>query len=137
MKNKQEIIIRKSKKHLKLKCEFQKNIKIIKMVDHKSVVNVLDYFQTEKSYFEIFEHFKSEKCLEYFQSDKDHLNLSNIRKFVYLILEALVHIHRQGIIHRNLTNENILYNGKEMRIIGFSSALIFKKISKNKKRKEI
>ena len=50
-----------------------------------------------------------------------HLNEKLVKKYMFQLLKALDHMHRNGIFHRDIKPENILLKGNKIKLTDFGS----------------
>jgi serine/threonine protein kinase len=106
----------------------------IKKLDHPGVLKIFEVFQTPSKLQIDSELCTGGELFERIQVTKkfsENAAAGRIKE----IFSALLHSHRQGVIHRKLKPENILYEGKEnnsrLKLINFGTSLMETKIIVN------
>ena len=125
--------IPKSAENLLEDNEIKDEIEILKKLDHPNIVKILEFYNTEDSYYIITDHCSYGEL--YYQINKSY---SETQMAVVLrqILSGLSYLHENNIIHRDLKLENILITEIEnsittkeklfnIKIIDFGTAKIF------------
>ena len=127
--------IPKTSEDLLSDSEIMDEIEILKNLDHPDVVRIMEFYNTENSYFIINEYCKYG---ELFEQVKNIFSETQIAVMFRQILSGLAYLHSNNIIHRDLKLENILINDIEkskatnedlflLKIIDFGTAKIFDK----------
>ena len=103
-------------------------INIMKIVNHKNVVALTELFESPKCRWFVMELTTSGGLREIL-SHYDHLSEVTACKLMKQLLEGVHYLHNQGIVHRDLKVDNILFNGDlktgEIKIADFGlSALL-------------
>ena len=130
--------IKKSTEDLLSDGEIMDEINILKNLDHPDIVRIMEFYNTEKSYFIINEYCPEG---ELFDQINKKFSETQIAVMFRQILSGLAYLHSNNIIHRDLKLENILIKEIEksmetnedlfiLKIIDFGTAKIF---DKNKK----
>lgn len=98
--------INKAKLNFKEKQFLRNELLIISMISHPNVVEMYDFFETNKWIYismecvrggELFHHLESEDLSEY-----------EIAFIMKQLLEGVQYLHACGILHRDIKPENIL-----------------------------
>ena len=112
----------------------QKEINILKSLDHPNIIKVYEFFKTEKYIYII-----DELCTggELFDKivDVKYFSESVAKNIMKQLFSAMAYCHEKGIIHRDLKPENILIESSEekdkdyfhIKIIAFGTCEILKK----------
>ena len=112
----------------------QKEINILKSLDHPNIIKVYEFFKTEKYIYII-----DELCTggELFDKivDVKYFSESVAKNIMKQLFSAMAYCHEKGIIHRDLKPENILIESSEekdkdyfhIKIIDFGTCEILKK----------
>lgn len=58
---------------------------------------------------------------ELIRGRKQYVKTSRIKLYMYQLLKAIAHMHRNGIFHRDIKPENILIAGEELKVADFGS----------------
>ena len=130
--------IDKTSEDLLTDSEIVDEVEILKNLDHPDIVRIMEFYNTENSYFIINEYCKYG---ELFEQVKNDFSETQIAVMFRQILSGLAYLHSNNIIHRDLKLENILIDDIEksrttnedlflLKIIDFGTAKIF---DKNKK----
>ena len=91
-------------------------------LDSDSIIKLHKYYETDQSFYLIFEYFEGITLFEYFKKYK----ISEIEKIniSHQIVQAVYYCHKEKISHRDIKLENILFNVKTNKIklidFGFS-----------------
>ena len=122
--------------------EIMDEIEILKNLDHPDIVRILEFYNTEESYYIINEYCPGG---ELFEQINKKFSETQIAVMFRQIFSGLAYLHSNNIIHRDLKLENILIKDIEksmetnedlfvLKIIDFGTAKIF---DKNKKAKAV
>ncbi|XP_077995373.1 serine/threonine-protein kinase ULK2-like isoform X2 [Glandiceps talaboti] len=104
-----------TKKNLsKSQTLLEKEIKILKELQHENVVALFDCKETTTSVYLVMEYCNGGDLADYLQA-KGTLSEDTIRLFLKQIAAAMKVLHSKGIIHRDLKPQNILlsHSGKK------------------------
>ena len=115
--------------------EIMDEIEILKNLDHPDIVRIIEFYNTETSYYLINEYCKYG---ELYEQVKNEFSETQIAVMFRQILSGIAYLHSNNIIHRDLKLENILINDIEksittnedlflVKIIDFGTAKIFDK----------
>ena len=134
--------IPKTSEDLLTDSEIMDEIEILKNLDHPDIVRIMEFYNTQDSYYIINEYCP---CGELFEKVHYQFSETQIAVMFRQILSGLAYLHSNNIIHRDLKLENILIQEIEksretnedlyiLKIIDFGTAKIF---DKNKKAKAV
>jgi len=94
----------------------------------EGVVKLLDYFERSDSFVIVME--RPDNCRDMFDyiTEKGALEESVARGFFKQIVETVQACHSEGVIHRDIKDENILINTEtgKLKLIDFGSGAFFK-----------
>ncbi|CAD8099538.1 unnamed protein product [Paramecium sonneborni] len=81
-------------------------IELMRLVEHDSIVKMVDLYEGEKSYYIIMELLKGETLNSF--TKKSQLNIFQIKAIMSRCLKALCYLNLLNIIHRDLKLENLV-----------------------------
>jgi len=114
-----KIMNKASAKTPKQKVSVQREVRLMKLLDHPHIVGVIDVFETPDLYIVIMEHAAGGELFEYIQS-KGHVKDKEARKFFNQLISAMDYCHENSVLHRDLKPENLLLDkDKNIQIIDF------------------
>ena len=103
-----------------------KEIQILKKLNHKNIAKLIDIISTEKEILVIQELVEGISLREYYNNEIRHqkgisIHKENIFRTIFKqIFEAMDYVHKQGMAHRDIKLENILIKKNyEIKIIDF------------------
>lgn len=88
-----------------------REISLLKELQHPNIVALQDVIMEEKRLYLIFEFltYDLKKYLD--KLEKKYMEESQIKSFLYQILEAILFCHQRRILHRDLKPQNLLVQG--------------------------
>ncbi len=105
----------------------QREISIIKNLNHPNIVKINEIFENENYYFLIKDYCSKGELFDYIVN-KIRLNEEETSFFFYQIINAIEYIHSKGIVHRDLKPENLLLCEKnKLKIIDFGLSNYYNK----------
>jgi len=110
------------------KERINREISIIKRVNHFNIVKLYAVIETKLIIYLIQEHIQGKDFLEYL-TKKGKLKESDACKYFHQIISGLEYLHQCGIAHRDFKPENILLtnNNQVLKIIDFGLSNTYKK----------
>ena len=99
----------------------EREISILKKLNHYNIIKLYNIIQTENFIFLIQEYVPNGELL-HFLENSENMNLSEIQicKIYQQIISGIEYLHEIGVAHRDLKLENILLNfKKDIKIIDF------------------
>ncbi|KAM6954485.1 serine/threonine-protein kinase Chk2 [Aplochiton taeniatus] len=90
----------------------EREIQILRKIDHPCLIKTEDFFQTEDSYYIVLELMEGGELYERIKA-KHRLEEHIAKFYFYQMLKAVEYLHKNNIIHRDLKPENILLASQE------------------------
>ena len=107
---------------------FREEIKILKTINHPNIVKLYDYYETNKNIYIIMEYIKGGTLKQYLEKYKI-INESKVKEIIFYLLNAIEHLHKNFIIHRDIKLDNIMLenenNLSSLKIIDFGLSISF------------
>ena len=98
----------------------------MKLLNHKNILQLYEYIESENFIFIIYEYFKGETLQKYL-SKKKKLNENISLKIFHELILTMNDIHNMSICHLNLNFENILIDGNNnIKLINFKNSHFYK-----------
>ena len=87
------------------------------------VIKIIDFFEMPESFFIVMEKFHCQDLFDYI-SEKGALTEDKARNIFKQLLETILMCHNNGVLHRDIKDENILIDVKteKIKLIDFGSA---------------
>lgn len=104
-------------------------ISLMKKVAHiPGCIHLMDYYEKSDSYILVMERPEPVKDLFDYITEKGSLPESQAREFFRQVVVTLVDVHRAGVVHRDLKDENLLVDLKtgQLKLIDFGSGAFLK-----------
>ena len=124
--------------------KFQKEISILKKVDHPNIIKLYEVFEDDKYIYLIMEQCKGgelfDKIINHIQKKQMYTEKEAAIIF-HQMISTISYLHNNNISHRDLKPENILYynSGEEennpIKLIDFGLSTFYDKILENEKMK--
>ncbi|KAM6432688.1 uncharacterized protein O9250_000087 [Rhynochetos jubatus] len=110
---------RKAKQDSYVLKNMKREPRIHQMIKHPNVVQLYETLETDNSYYMVMELCLGGDLLDRI-CDKKRLAEREVRRYTRQILSAVEHLHRQGIVHRDLKIENFLLDeNNNIKIVDF------------------
>ena len=103
-----------------------KEIEIHADLDHPFIMNIVEYFKSKFCIFLVTEFFDGKNLSDYIV-ESDKFEEKDIINIIRQLLVVTNYAHKRGIMNRNLSLNNLMYNGNSIKIIGFNMAERFVK----------
>lgn len=98
---------------------FKREAKLLQKVCHPNIIQLYEVIETENNYYLITELCSGGELMKYIYK-MGRLSETETRKYVRQIVSAIDHLHKAGIIHRDLKVENLLLDhNKDVKLIDF------------------
>ncbi|XP_028323308.1 hormonally up-regulated neu tumor-associated kinase homolog A [Gouania willdenowi] len=110
---------RKAKKDSYVTKNLRREGKIQQMIRHPNITQLLDILETENSYYLVMELCPGGNLLNRIY-DKKRLDERETQKYIRQLVLAIEHLHRAGVVHRDLKIENLLLDEQDnIKLIDF------------------
>ena len=125
------------------KQKTDKEIELLKQLDHPNIVKLFEYFSDDEKYYLITEYCRGGDLFDLIKKKKKFSELS-AAYIMYQVFHALIYCHNtHNLIHRDIKPENIVVyrqnmNGEDLydvKLIDFGISKIFNKLENNNERK--
>jgi serine/threonine-protein kinase len=90
-----------------LRRQFQREAQILARLNHPNLVRVTDFFQERGNAYLVMDLVEGESLAEQIQREQA-LSESRVLRLAEHLLDALVHCHSQGVIHRDIKPQNVI-----------------------------
>ncbi|XP_025769253.1 hormonally up-regulated neu tumor-associated kinase [Puma concolor] len=112
------------KKRAKKDTYVTKNLRregqIQQMIRHPNITQLLDILETENSYYLVMELCPGGNLMHKIY-EKKRLEESEARRYIRQLISAVEHLHRAGVVHRDLKIENLLLDeDNNIKLIGMT-----------------
>ncbi|EGC32193.1 hypothetical protein DICPUDRAFT_38722, partial [Dictyostelium purpureum] len=112
-----QILISKNRKVSKIKYLIFEEVEILSKLKHDNIIKILSY-QNDENHLSIFFEYLPDSISSVYKTS-GAFKESNCRTIITGVLNALVHIHSEKVVHRDLKGDNILLKGDHPYIIDF------------------
>lgn len=101
-------VIKKQHTEMRSMTLIQRELAILRLVNHPNIVRLYDLFDTEDKLYFVLEYMPGGALYQVLSSDEDHFSEKRASFIIKDILHGLVYLHAKGIVHRDVKPENIL-----------------------------
>ncbi|XP_016345919.1 hormonally up-regulated neu tumor-associated kinase homolog A-like [Sinocyclocheilus anshuiensis] len=110
---------RKAKKDSYVTKNLRREGDIQQMIRHPNITQLLDILETENSYYLVMELCPGGNLMNHIY-EKKRLDERKAQKYVRQLVMAVEHLHRAGVVHRDLKIENLLLDEQDnIKLIDF------------------
>ncbi|KAI9329746.1 kinase-like domain-containing protein [Obelidium mucronatum] len=89
--------------------QLQREVSIMKLIQHKSIIKLFEVYETPKQIFLVMEHCGGGELDERFRRCSE----GDIRVIVRRLADAVGYLHAHGIVHRDIKPANILLSSSD------------------------
>ncbi|XP_066916635.1 serine/threonine-protein kinase BRSK2-like, partial [Clytia hemisphaerica] len=118
-------IVDKNKIQPNVLAKVEREITIMKLIEHHNVLQLYDVYESRKNLFLVLEYVGGGELFDYLVS-KGRLHILEAKKFFRQIVSAITHYcHHHLVCHRDLKPENLLLDEKKnIKIADFGMASV-------------
>ncbi|XP_060763568.1 serine/threonine-protein kinase Chk2 isoform X2 [Neoarius graeffei] len=110
----------------------EREIEILKKIDHPCLIRTEDFYQTQDSYYIVLEYVEGGDLFSRIKAQKQ-LKEGIAKLYFFQMLKAVEYLHENGIIHRDLKPENVLLTSHDdeclIKITDFNQSKILEESS--------
>lgn len=103
-----------------------KEVNILKALDHPNIIGIYDLYQDNKYYYMITEFCGGGELFDHI-STLENFYEPTAATYMKQILSAVMYLHDNGVVHRDLKVENLLFStektGSTLRLIDFGESV--------------
>lgn len=85
-------------------------IEMVRSLNHPHIIKLIDWFESKDKFYLVFEEAHGGELL--YRLMQGRFTERAACRIIYVVLEAIVYMHRNGIVHRDIKPENILYRSE-------------------------
>lgn len=105
-------VIKKDSKEMRSQTLIQRELDILRLVNHPNIVRLYDLFDTQEKLYFVLEYMSGGALYEVLSSKDIHFSEERASAIIKDILHGLAYLHSKGIVHRDVKPENILTTAK-------------------------
>jgi calcium-dependent protein kinase len=99
-------------------------VNIMKCLDHPHIVKIYEFFDHSSALYIVMEYLEGEPLFDYLIRHSPTITEKMVAEIMHQILSAIYFMHLNGIVHRDIKSENIIFNGKNITVIDFGTSKI-------------
>ncbi|MGN1197845.1 MAG: FHA domain-containing serine/threonine-protein kinase [Acetatifactor sp.] len=105
------------------KAKFLQEARIIYHFQNEHILSIYSLFEENRTAYYVMEFLEGKDLKQYLQSKGGKIKWSELKYIVFQIMDALECIHKEGIIHRDISPDNIyLCSDNNAKLIDFGTA---------------
>lgn len=106
-----------------------REIDILRKIDHPNIVKIFEFFESMTHFYIVMEFCPGKLLFQKFD-EKKRTDEREAARIMLQVLRALHYLHQREIVHMDLKSENIIYNGRTVKLIDFG---LSQHLARNKK----
>lgn len=99
-------------------------VNIMKCLDHPHIVKIYEFFDHANALYIVMEYLEGEPLFDYLIRHTPAITEKMVAEIMHQIVSAIYFMHLNGIVHRDIKSENIIFNGKNITVIDFGTSKI-------------
>lgn len=105
-------VIRKSSTEDRSETRIQRELDILRLVNHPNIVRLYDLFDEKEKLYFVLEYMAGGALYEVLSSEEMLYSEERASCIIKDVLHGLVYLHEKGIVHRDVKPQNILTTGR-------------------------
>lgn len=97
--------------------------KVLAQVEEPGIVRVLSFIKANNTAYIVMEFLEGESLSDYVKKKGGYLSVAEALTIVKPVVKSLAHIHEKGLIHRDISPDNIMLTQNGPKVIDFGAAL--------------
>ncbi len=97
---------------------------VAKFSEEDGIVDIIDYFQENNTAYIVMEYLEGEN-LKHYVNNHGAFDAETIISLMIPLMNSLAAIHAEGVIHRDISPDNIMYCKNKLKLMDFGSARYF------------
>lgn len=124
--------LRELKKDARLRLAIERNITVLRHVEHPYVIQLADVFYSTTHLFVAHEFCSGGELFDAVEQSEEPLPLPVTARIFYQLMLAISFLHTEGTCHRDVKLENVLLDDTNtVKLRGFGSAAVSTRVSDN------
>ncbi len=104
-------------------CFLQEAQTLAQFIDIKNIVRIFTYFEENSTAYFVMEYVEGESFDEYIKKKGGKISFDEASKLLIPVMDALAAVHEKGIVHRDVTPDNIfICNDGTVKLLDFGAA---------------
>ena len=96
---------------------------LAKFIGHKNIVSVKSYFRENNTAYFVMDYIDGINFKNYIKNQGGKISYDDALRILLPVMEALADVHKEGVIHRDVTPDNIyISKNNEIKLLDFGSA---------------
>jgi len=91
-----------------VESEVLHEVAVMQNLDHPSLVKIEDFLEDDDHYYIVLEHVPGKTVLKHLMEEQQTFTEQDARAIVKPLLQAVAYLHKEGVVHRDVTLENLL-----------------------------
>lgn len=87
----------------------QREMQIVRRIHHQNIIRTVDIFETSGCIYIVMEYVKQGTLMNYLKQNQYRISEVHAMKIIQQILSAVAYLHSEGIIHRDIKADNVLF----------------------------
>ena len=104
-------------------CFLQEAKTLAQFIDTDSIVKIHTYFEENSTAYFVMDYVEGESLEEYIKKNGNKISYEDAERLLLPVMEALSAVHEKGIVHRDVTPDNIfICNDGKVKLLDFGAA---------------
>ncbi|MBO6133304.1 MAG: protein kinase [Lachnospiraceae bacterium] len=108
--------------YVRYKENFIREARIIYHCDNPHILNIFSLFEENNTAYYVMEFLEGEDLRKYLADRGGRIGWEELKPFCLQVMDALSDIHREGVIHRDISPDNIYLSNTQAKLIDFGAA---------------